>query len=114
MSKSPAGEVRVDEGRLGADTPEAKEQENEGVRVIDVNGNDIPRSHAKPATKPRTAAQCQVISLRKRVALVLEADEGPVGRLRRPRPLLQYVKLAEPVSPLPDCNLYPGLHNPAE
>ena len=74
-----AGQVVVDEGGFGADGPEAKPAEDEDIRVLTVERDDVLGLDALGLPQPSTVLEDLLVDLTVGPGLVLEQDEGPFG-----------------------------------
>jgi hypothetical protein len=71
-----AGEVVVDEGGLGADGPQAVPEEDEDVRVLAVDGDNVLWLDAVPLAQPGAVLEDLLVDLGVGVRAALEDDEG--------------------------------------
>jgi len=74
-----AGEVVVDEGGLGADAPQSPPQKDEGVGVLEVDGDNVARLDAKLLFEKGTVAEDAVVDVCVGEVATLEDDEILLG-----------------------------------
>ena len=91
-------QVVVDESRLRADGPERKPDEDEGVRIDKVHGDDLILLDAEAPLDPRAIPQHFLVRLAVGPRVAREQQERLVFVRRRLRPLFERVEQIQPVA----------------
>ena len=95
-----AGESVVEESGLRTDGPEPKPDENKGIRVLEVHGDNVPRRDAQDLPHPGAIAEDAVVDGRVGVPLPFKKQEFFVAVGPRLSKALEEVEEVESVDAL--------------